>query len=394
MKNNKLNRMHSTAFWTGGHVASTDADTSTCPVTPLVETGRDKKEGLGLKVRNLEITMEGKKHHPPLVHQVNLYLTPGRPLTLMGESGCGKSLIAQAIFHLLPEELSPAGEIYYGDRNLLACSQSTMRRLWGREIFLFPQEPGTALNPLRRSCSQVTEIFRWVRNGNNGNVFGHFSDIQHLWKTYFKQVGLSISDGKKYPWQLSGGMNQRLLTVMAMAEPARLIVADEPTKGLDPDTRDLTIGLLGQMVDFGKSLFVITHDVDVPRQLGGDLAVMYGGMIMESGPAAHILDAPAHPYTRALLRALPQNGLHPIPLQLNGNRFQGGCPFSPRCTEALPLCFCAEPAETMVSNEVSQEVSVEEKNEFYERTTPLHERNPFPAHGGKSARIIRCHQCC
>ncbi len=406
--------MHSTAFWTGGHVASTDADTSTPPVTPPVETGRDKKEGLGLKVRNLEITMEGKEHHPPLVHQVNLDLTPGRPLTLMGESGCGKSLIAQAIFHLLPEELSPSGEIYYGDRNLLACSQSTMRKLWGREIFLFPQEPGTALNPLRRSCSQVTEIFRWVRNGtimdgtimdgtimdgslwngNNGGAFSPPSDYRNLWKTYFKQVGLSISDGKKYPWQLSGGMSQRLLTVMAMAEPARLIVADEPTKGLDPDTRDLTIGLLGQMVDFGKSLFVITHDVDVPRQLGGDLAVMYGGMIMESGPAAHILDAPAHPYTRALLRALPQNGLHPIPLQLNGNRFQGGCPFSPRCTEALPLCFHAEPAETMVLNEVSQEVSVEEKNKFYERTIPLHKRNPFPAHGEKSARIIRCHQCC
>jgi oligopeptide/dipeptide ABC transporter ATP-binding protein len=381
MKNNQLNRIHSTGFWTGADTGPNYVDASTGSVTAPVETDLDKKEGLGLKIKKLEITMDGKEHHSPLVHQVNLDLTPGRPLTLIGESGCGKSLIAQSIFHLLPVQLSAVGEIYYGNRDLLACSQSTMRGLWGREIFLFPQEPGTALNPLRRSCFQVTEIFRWVRNGNNGGD----DDCQHLWKTYFKQVGLSISDGKKYPWQLSGGMNQRLLTVMAMAEPARLIVADEPTKGLDPATRDLTIGLLGQMVDFGKSLFVITHDVDVPRQLGGDLAVMYGGMIMESGPAAHILDAPAHPYTRALLRALPQNGLHPIPLQVNGNRFQGGCPFSPRCTEAMPLCFHVEPEETIVS--------MEEENEFYERTVHLCKRKSSRPHGGKSVRFIRCHLC-
>ncbi len=399
VKNNQINRFHSTAFWTGADTGITDVDARTYPGTAPAENDLDQKQGLALKVKNLQITMDGKENNPPLVNNVNLNLTPGRPLSLIGESGCGKSLIAQAIFHLLPAQLFAQGEIYYGNKNLLACSQTTMHGLWGREIFLFPQEPGTALNPLRRSCSQVTEIFRWVRNGtirigNNGGSFSLPPDCGNLWKKYFKQVGLSISDGRKYPWQLSGGMNQRLLTVMAMAEPARLIVADEPTKGLDPDTRDLTIDLLGQMVDFGKSLFVITHDVDVPRQLGGDLAVMYGGMVMESGPAAHILDAPAHPYTRALLRALPQNGLHPIPLRVNGNRFQGGCPFSPRCAEALSFCFHVEPAETMVSDKVSQEVSVEEKNEFHERIIPLHQRKQFPAHGGESARIIRCHQCC
>lgn len=390
MKNNQINRVHSTAFWAGADTGITDVDARTCPGTALTEIEVEKKEGLVLKVKNLQITMDGKENDPPLVHNVNLNLTSGRPLSLIGESGCGKSLIAQAIFHLLPAQLSAEGEIYYGNKNLLACSQTTMHGLWGREIFLFPQEPGTALNPLRRSRSQVTEIFRWVRNGTirNGNNAGAFSppsDYRNLWKTYFKQVGLSISDGKKYPWQLSGGMNQRLLTVMAMAEPARLIVADEPTKGLDPDTRDLTIGLLGQMVDFGKSLFVITHDVDVPRQLGGDLAVMYGGMIMESGPAAHILDAPAHPYTRALLRALPQNGLHPIPLKVNGNRLQGGCPFSPRCTEALPRCFHAEPDETIVS--------VEEKNELYEKHVHTHGEKSSRHYGEKSIRFIRCHLC-
>lgn len=377
--------MHATAFMTPVYTCDTDVKAPPSPATVSVEAGVDKKEGPGLKLKNLEITMEGKENHPPLVHQVNLNLTPGRPLTLIGESGCGKSLIAQAIFRLLPPQLSATGEIYYGTRNLQACSASDMRGLWGREIFLFPQEPGTALNPLRRCRSQVTEIFRWVGNGTHHTLFSNAaSDCRHLWKTYFKQVGLSISDGKKYPWQLSGGMNQRLLSVMAMAEPARMIVADEPTKGLDPAARDLTIDLLLQMVDLGKGLFVITHDMDVPRQLGGDLAVMYGGMIMESGPAAHVLDAPRHPYTRALLRALPRNGLHPIPLQVNGNRFQGGCPFSPRCTDAQSLCFHVEPEEMIIP--------LEGKNEFYKRTGPHHQRKHSRSHGEKSARYVRCHQ--
>ena len=174
MRNNQINRGRSTPFQTIEDVCTMDADMP--PVTSFSETKAfDKERGLALQVKNLKIVMDGKENNPSLVHQVNLNLTPGRPLTLIGESGCGKSLIAQAIFHLLPQQLSAEGEIYYGNRDLLACSTSTMRRLWGREIFLFPQEPGTALNPLRRSCSQVTEIFRWVRNGrhkngNNGDV--------------------------------------------------------------------------------------------------------------------------------------------------------------------------------------------------------------------------------
>lgn len=357
-----------------------------------------------LTIKNLEITLPDSDSRHPMVHGVNLSLSPTRPLTLMGETGCGKSLIAQAIFDLLPREMEAKGEIRYDNRNLLALSGRKMRRLWGREIFLFPQEPGSALNPLRRSRSQLTEIFRWVTNkGSNGMRLSagivpdfsgiglktgsfHFSNLpfagrryKRIWKDRFRQVGLSEEDGPKYPWQLSGGMRQRLLAVMALSEPARLIVADEPTKGLDSDTCALTVELLRKMAASDKGLFVITHDPNVPRQLTGDIAVMYGGMIMETGPATSVLDAPRHPYTRALLKALPENGLHPIPLRVNGNTFQGGCPFSPRCTEALPCCFHAKPMEK----------EIHEKRKIQHITG--HSKRPTVANHAPS-HIIRCHR--
>ncbi len=369
-----------------------------------------------LTIKDLEISITNSDSHQPMVHGVNLTLSPNRPLTLMGETGCGKSLIAQAIFDLLPREMEAKGKIYYDNRNLLTLSGRKMHRLWGREIFLFPQEPGSALNPLRRSRSQVTEIFKWVANkSNNGmrlsagivpNPSGiglkvrsfHFSNLpfagrryNRIWKDRFRQVDLSVEDGSKFPWQLSGGMSQRLLAVMALAEPARLIVADEPTKGLDSDTCALTIKLLRKMAASNKGLFVITHDPKVPRQLKGDLAVMYKGMIMETGPAEAVLDSPRHPYTRALLRALPENGLHPIPLKVNGNTFQGGCPFSPRCTEALPCCFHLEPAEQKHQQYIPKRYpkEIHDKRNI-PKITGLPERPKCP--DSLPFQTIRCHR--
>ena len=355
-----------------------------------------KRVKLMLTIKNLEISITNSDSHHPMVHGVNLTLSPTRPLTLMGETGCGKSLIAQAIFDLLPRKMKANGEIRYDNQNLLHCSGQAMRRLWGREIFLFPQEPGSALNPLRRSHTQVTEIFRWVSNSRTrvsrskihpspSSDSLQMGRYETLWKDRFQQLGLSVEDGFKYPWQFSGGMNQRLIAVMALSEPARLIVADEPTKGLDSDTCALTVSLLRKMAAANKGLFVITHDPKVPRQLKGDLAVMYKGMIMETGPAEAVLDSPRHPYTRALLRALPENGLHPIPLKVNGNTFQGGCPFSPRCTEALPCCFHLEPPEQKHQHYMPKGYpkEIHDKSNIH-RITGLPESTPF--------QTIRCHR--
>ena len=336
-----------------------------------------------LKIEGLHISIKTQGPPRTLVHGVDLRVANKRPLTVMGETGCGKSLIAQAVFRLLPPEMSTQGRIRYEGEDLLAGSDAAIRRLWGRKIFLFPQEPGSALNPLRRSKRQVTEIFRWVVHRENGAA-KRAGEYRHLWKKGFTRLGLSLEDGRKYPWQLSGGMSQRLLAVMALAEPARLIVADEPTKGLDPGARAQTIHLLREMMNSGKGLFIITHDPELPRQLGGDLAVMYDGMVMESGPARTILDRPRHPYTQALLNALPENGLHPIPLRVNGHTFQGGCLFSPRCESAGTRCFHRKPPEQTMKNNAA--VSVDRNQE------KPHAPQPDPAE--KTSHVIRCHLGC
>lgn len=180
-----------------------------------------------LEIQALTIELVSGRVRRKLVNRVDLVLRPARPLCLIGETGCGKTLIAQAMLGLLPAEMSVTGMIRYRGENLLDLKPKQMRRLWGGDLFLFPQEPGRYLNPLRRSRHQVAEVFRWVwgRNGAQSRALG---------RALLGRVGLSPKeDGRKYPWQLSGGMNQRLLAGITLAEPARLVVADEPTKGLD-----------------------------------------------------------------------------------------------------------------------------------------------------------------
>jgi oligopeptide/dipeptide ABC transporter ATP-binding protein len=296
-----------------------------------------------LDIRNLSIHHNNDNGGLPLVNDVNLRLDAGRSLALIGETGCGKTLIAQAILGLVPEGMHTEGTVTYQERNLLTCSLATTHRLWGRNLFLFPQEPGRYLNPLRHSLPQVSEVYRWLHRLPK-------KQARQNGRQLFHRVGLSPADYRKYPWQLSGGMSQRLLTAITLAQPAPLIVADEPTKGLDQEMKQLTVSLLKNMVTAGKALFVITHDLEVAGLLEGDLAVMYGGTVMEQGPTDEILKSPLHPYTRALWEALPQNGLKPIPRQVNGNSCNGGCVFAPRCTRAIARCFDTKPPTRHLQN--------------------------------------------
>lgn len=296
-----------------------------------------------LNIKNLSIHHKNGNGGLNLVHDVNLRLSAGNSLALIGETGCGKSLIAQALLGLVPKGMYAEGTIGYREKNLLTASPATIHKLWGRNIFLFPQEPGRYLNPLRHSLPQVSEVYRWLHGLPKKQAGQKGREIFH-------RVGLSPADCRKYPWQLSGGMSQRLLTAITLAQPAPLIVADEPTKGLDQEMKQLSVSLMKNMVEAGKSLFVITHDPEVAQLLEGDLAVMYGGVIMEQGSTDKILNKPLHPYTRALWEAQPQKGLKPIPRRVNGNRCEGGCVFAPRCTRAIARCFDTKPPTRHLQN--------------------------------------------
>ncbi len=296
-----------------------------------------------LAIQDLNILLNRRDQGQLLVTDVCLLVEAGIPLSLVGETGCGKSLVAQTVLGLLPPELSASGRIVHRGLGLQEADSQALRRFWGRSLFLFPQEPALALNPTMRALSHVKEVFDWVRCSDGVSSLANTASLM-------RAVGLSSEgDGWKYPCQLSGGMRQRLAAAVTLAEPADLVIADEPTKGLDAARRDLVVDLLKGILKRDKGLLVITHDLDAAKRLGGQTAVMYAGRIVEQGPVEEVFHTPSHPYTKALLRALPANGLHPIPLRVHDRPVNGGCAFAPRCTSALDICFHREPSSNHVS---------------------------------------------
>ncbi|WHO77206.1 ABC transporter ATP-binding protein [Rhizobium sp. BT03] len=232
-----------------------------------------------------------------IVSGVSLALGPGRPLTLLGESGSGKSLVAQAIMGNLPPELHASGRVIFKGADLLKERPAERRRRWGRSIGLLPQEPWLALDPTVQLLPQVSEIHRYVRGRTA-------AESVIAAKANLSEVSLSSAEGL-YPFQISGGMGQRAAIAMAHAGDTELLIADEPTKGLDAALRDSVTARLRQEVEAGRLLLTITHDVAVARALGGTVGVMLDGRLVEYGPAERLLERPEHAYTEALLAAEP-----------------------------------------------------------------------------------------
>lgn len=235
-----------------------------------------------------------ESHEGPLVRGVSFRLEPGEPLTLLGESGSGKTLVAQVIMGTLPAELRATGRVVFDGREL---PQHDRRRLWGRRLALLPQEPWLALDPTMRARTQVAEVHRRVRGLRHRSARTATLDTLR---------GLDLdSAAERFPFQLSGGMCQRVALAVIRAGDADLLLADEPTKGLDSGLRDRVVAHLGEELRRGRSLLTITHDVAVARRLGGRVAVMLDGRMVESGPATRVLDHPRHDYTRRLVAADP-----------------------------------------------------------------------------------------
>lgn len=228
-----------------------------------------------------------------LLEPISLELIQDQPLTILGQTGSGKSLLAQAIMGLLPEALSVSGEIEVFGKVMTIKER---RALWGRVLVMLPQEPWHALNPLMKGVDQVKEVYQCVLGESRQEALA--STHQDL-----LQVGLDDSAHKR-PDQLSGGMAQRLAIVAATAGGANMILADEPTKGLDVSRRDGIVRMLQSRSNLG-SLLTITHDVVVARQLGGKLLVMKEGRVVEEGEALLLLNNPQACYTRDLIAAEP-----------------------------------------------------------------------------------------
>jgi peptide/nickel transport system ATP-binding protein len=239
-----------------------------------------------------------------IVHGVTFAASSGAPLTLIGETGSGKSLVAAAVMGNLPPELSASGRVILDGIDLMRLDAKQRRALWGRRIALLPQEPWVALDPTMPAIGQVEEVFALVRGHDRARARAGATRA-------LAALGLGEA-GQHYPFQLSGGMAQRAAIAAIAAAEATLLLADEPTKGLDAGRRDdLAAALRARSAV--SALLTITHDIVLARQIGGTIAVMLDGRVVEQGPAAELLAAPRHDYTRRLIAADPANWPAPSP---------------------------------------------------------------------------------
>lgn len=232
----------------------------------------------------------------------DLRIDPGRPLTIVGESGSGKSVLAHALMGTLPPELVAEGELSIGPERFDLADRRGRRRLWGRELALLPQEPALSLDPTMRVRAQVAEGAPGWRPGDAAAL--------RLADERLDQFGLAAA-GTAYPHTLSGGMAQRVAYAAATIGGARILIVDEPSKGLDPASLDRLADLLATHVAGGGLLLTITHDLRLARRLGGDVLVMREASVVESGPAEQVLTTPSHAYTQRLLDAEPSRWRFP-----------------------------------------------------------------------------------
>lgn len=233
-----------------------------------------------------------------IVSDVGFVLAQGLPVTLLGASGSGKSLVAHAIMGSLPAGLSAGGGIVLDGIDLLGQSPAETRARWGRSIAILPQEPWLALDPTMRIGGQVTEVHRHVHRLDAATA-------RERARRDLAEVGLGDRD-RAYPHELSGGMCQRAAIAITHAAGASLLIADEPTKGLDAALRDEVVARLRREVEQGRLLLTITHDIAVAAALGGMIGVMFEGRLVEFGPAVEVLERPRHDYARALIAAAPE----------------------------------------------------------------------------------------
>lgn len=294
-----------------------------------------------IEVRNLRTAFTFGTHVVPALHDVSFEAIPGRVLGIVGESGSGKSLSARAIMGMLPENAQvQGGEIIFDDRNLLDLDEKAMRSIRGAEIAMVFQDPQTALNPVKTVGWQIEEAL--IVHGM-ARAAARPRSIELL-----KMVGIPEPETRidEFPHQFSGGMRQRVVIAIAIANSARLIIADEPTTALDVTIQAQVLRLLVDLKQrLGIAVILITHDMGVVAEVCDDIVVMYAGRVVERGSVASVFADPQHPYTRDLLRSMPRidgarsGELPTIPGSTPDlSRLPSGCPFHPRCSLAEDIC--------------------------------------------------------
>lgn len=288
-----------------------------------------------LSVKNLNI----KNNEVEILKDISFDIKKGEILGIVGESGCGKSTLIRALTQMMEaKEVITRGDIYFKDRSLLSMTSREIRELKGKEIGIIFQNPGSTLNPIRKIGKQFLEVLR---------SHGKTRKKEGLDKAKFILEKVNLKDSQcilnSYPFELSGGMKQRVAMALAMVMEPSLLIADEPTSALDVTVQAQVVNEMMNLRDnFGTSIIIVTHSMGVVSHMVDKVAVMYSGTIVEYGNKEEVLNNPKHPYTQALINAIPKlDGRLPIGIEGSPPLFTNkeiGCSFAPRCKYASDKC--------------------------------------------------------
>jgi oligopeptide/dipeptide ABC transporter ATP-binding protein len=301
-----------------------------------------------LEVEGLRTYFHARAGVVRAVDGVDLALEQGRTLCVVGESGCGKSVTALSIMRLVdpPGRIEAGSRILFDGRDLAAADEDELLQVRGNDVSMIFQEPMTSLNPVYPVGVQIAEAVRLHQRVGRRPALDRAVEMLRL-------VGIPSPErrARDYPHQLSGGMRQRVMIAMALSCDPKLLIADEPTTALDVTIQAQILELMKELRDrLSMAIMLITHDLGVVAEMADDVAVMYAGRVVETGPVDHVFAHPQHPYTEALLRSIPVlgmtqaeplrviRGMVPSPLS-----WPAGCRFSSRCDYAFDRCREEDP---------------------------------------------------
>jgi len=294
-----------------------------------------------LSVRNLQTYFESEDGTVKAVDGVSFNLERGKTLGIVGESGSGKSVTNLSILRLIPTPPGRivSGEILFDGKDLLHLTDEEIRKVRGKRIAMVFQDPMSSLNPFMRISKQLMEVTELHLGHTKEQAFEHAVKMLQM-------VGIADARARidNYPHEFSGGMRQRVMIAMALSCEPELLIADEPTTALDVTIQAQILDLIKKLKrETGTSVILITHDLGVVAGMTDEIIVMYAGKIFERAPTAELFEFPANPYTKGLLRSVPdptsEGALYQIPgLPPDAAHLPAGCPFAPRCDKVQDIC--------------------------------------------------------
>jgi len=292
-----------------------------------------------LEVKNLNLGFWREDKFYQALYDVSFSICSGEMLSLVGESGCGKTMSAMSILGLIPKTAKiTSGEVLYNGENLTGKQQRELQNIRGAKIALIPQDPMTSLNPLYTVGNQLLEVIE-----KHQHLKGAEAEQKAIEALEMVQIPDAKSKLSNYPHEFSGGMKQRAIIAMALACNAELLIADEPTTALDVTIQAQIMKLLKEIKNENKTaILLITHDLALVKENTDKIAVMYSGRIVEKADCASFFAKPLHPYSKALLNSLPSSGTTTLatikgqPPELTQK--PDGCQFHPRCDYCMNIC--------------------------------------------------------